>query len=164
MGLTPLVVAIDELEGLASAQAKEKAELIALLTQIALKGRSSGVILVVASQFASVDTIPNAVRSQLSRVLLGSAPAELVRWFPDWPWNRSARQFEAVYVDGQLGKEPGRYQVPSFSEDWKMFLNRGSFVVALDRRTLCEPFIAGPAGGLLTASRKAERLSGVGLP
>ena len=67
VGLIPLVVAIDELGALvASAQAKEKAELVALLTQIALKGRSSGVILVVASQFASVDTIPNAVRSQLS--------------------------------------------------------------------------------------------------
>ncbi len=47
MGLTPLVVAIDELRAIvASAQAR-KAELIAL-PQIALKGRSrSGVILVV---------------------------------------------------------------------------------------------------------------------
>ncbi len=42
------MVAIDELSAIvAFAQAKEKAEtLIALLTQIALKGRSSGVILV----------------------------------------------------------------------------------------------------------------------
>ncbi len=37
-------------------QAKEKRS--ALLTQITLKDSSSGVILVVASQFASVDTIP----------------------------------------------------------------------------------------------------------
>ncbi|OFQ07343.1 hypothetical protein HMPREF2957_00250, partial [Streptococcus sp. HMSC062D07] len=121
VGLTPLVVAIDELGALvASAQAKEKAELIALLTQIALKGRSSGVILVVASQFASVDTIPNAVRSQLStKILLGGAPAELVRMvFPTAsPGARSARQFEGfVYVDGQLGREPGRYQVPSLGK------------------------------------------------
>ncbi len=36
VGLTPLVVAIDELGAIvASAQAKEKAELIALLTQMA---------------------------------------------------------------------------------------------------------------------------------
>lgn len=121
VGLTPLVVAIDELGALvASAQAKEKAELIALLTQIALKGRSSGVILVVASQFASVDTIPNAVRSQLStKILLGGAPAELVRMvFPTAsPGARSARQFEGfVYVDGQLGREPSRYQVPSLGK------------------------------------------------
>ena len=136
VGLTPLVVAIDELGALvASAQAKEKAELVALLTQIALKGRSSGVILVVASQFASVDTIPNAVRSQLStKILLGSAPAELVRMvFPTAsPGARSARQFEGfVYVDGQRGSEPGRYQVPSLGK-LENVSKWGGFVVALD--------------------------------
>ena len=134
--LTPLVVAIDELGALvASAQAKEKAELIALLTQIALKGRSSGVILVVASQFASVDTIPNAVRSQLStKILLGGAPAELVRMvFPTAsPGARSARQFEGfVYVDGQRGREPSRYQVPSLGK-LENVSKWGGFVVALD--------------------------------
>ena len=136
VGLTPLVVAIDELGAIvASAEAKEKAKLIALLTQIALKGRSSGVILVVASQFASVDTIPNAVRSQLStKILLGSAPAELVRMvFPtSSPGARSARQFEGfVYVDGQLGREPGRYQVPALGK-LENVSKWGGFVVALD--------------------------------
>lgn len=136
VGLTPLVVAIDELGALvASAQAKEKAELIALLTQIALKGRSSGVILVVASQFASVDTIPNAVRSQLStKILLGGAPAELVRMvFPTAsPGARSARQFEGfVYVDGQRGREPSRYQVPALGK-LENVSKWGGFVVALD--------------------------------
>lgn len=136
VGLTPLVVAIDELGAIvASAQAKEKAQLIALLTQIALKGRSSGVILVVASQFASVDTIPNAVRSQLStKILLGSAPAELVRMvFPtSSPGARSARQFEGfVYIDGQLGREPRRYQVPALGK-LENVSKWGGFVVALD--------------------------------
>lgn len=136
VGLTPLVVAIDELGAIvASAQAKEKAQLIALLTQIALKGRSSGVILVVASQFASVDTIPNAVRSQLStKILLGGAPAELVRMvFPTAsPGARSARQFEGfVYIDGQRGREPGRYQVPSLGK-LENVSKWGGFVVALD--------------------------------
>lgn len=136
VGLTPLVVAIDELGALvASAQAKEKAELIALLTQIALKGRSSGVILVVASQFASVDTIPNAVRSQLStKILLGGAPAELVRMvFPTAsPGARSARQFEGfVYIDGQRGREPSRYQVPALGK-LENVSKWGGFVVALD--------------------------------
>ena len=136
VGLTPLVVAIDELGALvASAQAKEKAELVALLTQIALKGRSSGVILVVASQFASVDTIPNAVRSQLStKILLGSAPAELVRMvFPTAsPGARSARQFEGfVYIDGQRGREPSRYQVPALGK-LENVSKWGGFVVAFD--------------------------------
>ena len=136
VGLTPLVVAIDELGALvASAGTKEKAQLVALLTQIALKGRSSGVILVVASQFASVDTIPNAVRSQLStKILLGSAPAELVRMvFPTAsPGARSARQFEGfVYVDGQRGREPSRYQVPALGK-LENVSKWGGFVVALD--------------------------------
>lgn len=136
VGLTPLVVAIDELGAIvASAEAKEKAKLIALLTQIALKGRSSGVILVVASQFASVDTIPNAVRSQLStKILLGSAPAELVRMvFPTAsPGARSARQFEGfVYIDGQRGREPSRYQVPALGK-LENVSKWGGFVVALD--------------------------------
>lgn len=136
VGLTPLVVAIDELGAIvASAQAKEKAQLFALLTQIALKGRSSGVILVVASQFASVDTIPNAVRSQLStKILLGGAPAELVRMvFPTAsPGARSARQFEGfVYIDGQRGRELSRYQVPSLGK-LENVSKWGGFVVALD--------------------------------
>ena len=136
VGLTPLVVAIDELGAIvASAEAKEKAKLIALLTQIALKGRSSGVIFVVASQFASVDTIPNAVRSQLStKILLGGAPAELVRMvFPTAsPGARSARQFEGfVYIDGQRGREPSRYQVPALGK-LENVSKWGGFVVALD--------------------------------
>ena len=83
-----------------------------MLTQIALKGRSSGVILVVASQFASVDTIPNAVRSQLStKILLGSAPAELVRMvFPT---------------------SSPRYQVPALGK-LENVSKWGGFVVALD--------------------------------
>ncbi len=52
MGLTPASEAPSGELG-AIVLRKRKAELIALL------GRSSGVILVVASQFASVDTIPN---------------------------------------------------------------------------------------------------------
>ena len=136
VGLIPLVVAIDELGALvASAGTKEKAQLVALLTQIALKGRSSGVILVVASQFASVDTIPNAVRSQLStKILLGSAPAELVRMvFPTASAGaRSARQFEGfVYVDGQRGREPSRYQVPALGK-LENVSKWGGFVVASD--------------------------------
>ncbi len=59
---------------------------------------------VVASQF-SVDTIPNAVRSQLStKILSRSAPAELVRmvFLTSSSGARSARQFEGfVYVDGR---------------------------------------------------------------
>ncbi len=57
-------------------QKKKKAELIALLTQIT-KGRSSGVVLVVRSSLA--DTIPNAVGYNFRQILLGSAPAKLVR-------------------------------------------------------------------------------------
>ena len=82
-----------------------------------------------------MDTIPNAVRSQLStKILLGSAPAELVRMvFPTAsPGARSARQFEGfVYIDGQLGREPSRYQVPALGK-LENVSKWGGFVVALD--------------------------------
>lgn len=118
IALNPFIVAVDELGAvMASADSKEKARIVALLTQIALKGRSAGVILVVSSQFASVETIPNAIRSQLStKILLGSAPAELVRMvFPQSGGGaKSARQFEGfVFVEGQRGREPSRFQVPN---------------------------------------------------
>ncbi len=44
VGLTWLVVAIDEPGAIVASGSKRKRELIALFTQIALKGRSSGVI------------------------------------------------------------------------------------------------------------------------
>lgn len=118
IALNPFIVAVDELGAvMASADNKDRAKIVALLTQIALKGRSCGVVLVVSSQFASVDTIPNAVRSQLStKILLGSAPAELVRMvFPQSAGGaKSARQFEGfVFVEGQRGREPARFQVPA---------------------------------------------------
>lgn len=118
IALNPFVVAVDELGAvMASADSKDRAKIVALLTQIALKGRSCGVVLVVSSQFASVETIPNAIRSQLStKILLGSAPAELVRMvFPQSSGGaKSARQFEGfVFVEGQRGREPSRFQVPS---------------------------------------------------
>lgn len=118
IALNPFVVAVDELGAvMASADSKDRARIVALLTQIALKGRSCGVILVVSSQFASVETIPNAIRSQLStKILLGSAPAELVRMvFPQSAGGaKSARQFEGfVFVEGQRGREPSRFQVPN---------------------------------------------------
>lgn len=117
IALNPFIVAVDELGAVvASADSKDRAKIVALLTQIALKGRSCGVVLVVSSQFASVETIPNAIRSQLStKILLGSAPAELVRMvFPQSSGGaKSARQFEGfVFVEGQRGREPSRFQVP----------------------------------------------------
>ena len=117
IALNPFIVAVDELGAvMASADNKDRAKIVALLTQIALKGRSCGVVLVVSSQFASVETIPNAIRSQLStKILLGSAPAELVRMvFPQSSGGaKSARQFEGfVFVEGQRGREPSRFQVP----------------------------------------------------
>lgn len=119
IALNPFVIAVDELGAvMASADSKDRAKIVALLTQIALKGRSCGVVLVVSSQFASVETIPNAIRSQLStKILLGSAPAELVKMvFPQSSGGaKSARQFEGfVFVEGQRGREPSRFQVPTF--------------------------------------------------
>lgn len=132
IALVPFVIAVDELGAvMASADSKDRAKIVALLTQIALKGRSCGVVLVVSSQFASVETIPNAIRSQLStKILLGSAPAELVRMvFPQSSGGaKSARQFEGfVFVEGQRGREPSRFQVPNLGSlqdvsNWVKFI------------------------------------------
>ncbi len=74
----------------ASAQKQRKAELIAAYSDSS-KGHSIGVILVVASQFASVDTIPNAVRPPaFDKNSSHSAPAELwCEWFSDFSYKGS---------------------------------------------------------------------------
>ncbi len=101
VGLIPLVVAIDELGALVASAVnkKEKAQLSLCLIKQPLKGRPRGVILVVASQFASVDTIPNAEVTIDKNS--GSAPAELVRTISQRPASgaRSAQVVCAfVYV------------------------------------------------------------------
>ncbi len=65
MGTYSLVVAIDELKGycgFCASKRRSRADRFCLLRNSLKKVSSSGVILVVASQFASVDTIPNAVK------------------------------------------------------------------------------------------------------
>ncbi len=74
-GTYSLVVAIDS--GLLASAKQEKAELIALYSN-GLKGRSSGVILMVLR--SSLALIPLSQKVWLStKILLSSAPAELVR-------------------------------------------------------------------------------------
>ncbi len=119
VGLAPLVVASEEMSWAITKlpTAKEKAELIDLpgrrgewqpVAQVAL-------FLWLLHAVHAIDTIRNTAsyNKARKRVLLGSAPAELVRMDPTSSPGalRSARQFEGfVYVDGQLGREPGRYQ------------------------------------------------------
>ncbi len=114
------MVAIDEPGLLCSLGASKEKELIAcFLTQTAPKVAQVALFCSCFPQFKKVDTIPNAVRSQLStKFFLGSAPAELVRMvFRLLVLGSPARQFEGfIYVDGQLGREPGRYQVPSLGK------------------------------------------------
>ncbi len=97
VGLIPLVVAIDELGALvASAGTKKSAASRFAYSKIA-RLRSSGVILVVASQFAGVDTIPECREvatidknsSRLCTCWTGANGRSQRQ-----PWNRSARQFE----------------------------------------------------------------------
>ncbi len=71
-----------------------------------------------------------------------------------------ARQFEGFVYRWTARKKPDVIRF-HLSENWKMFLN-GGFVVALTQKGhLCEPFISGAWQVGLTASRKAERLSGL---
>ncbi len=115
-----------------------------MLTRDNLEDKSSGVILVDCLR-SSLDVIPNG-RSLSTKILLGSAPAELVNGFRLLAWgSRSARQFEGfVYVDGQLGKRT-RTLSGSISRKIGKCSKWGSFVVALDtERTCVNPLISGP--------------------
>ncbi len=76
------------------------------------------------------------------------------------PGARSARQFEGfVYVDGQLGHEPGRYQVQCLRKLADVL--NGARICNLLLRHGKGTCLDGLAGRLLTASRRAERLSRV---
>ncbi len=143
---------------------KKKQELIALLTQIALKvaqGRYSCSCFAVRQRWYF---IPNAVRSQIStKFFSASAPAELCEWF-SWLLVLGlalARWFEGfVYGDGTARKRTRTLSVPSLGKIGKCF--NGGFVVALGYRkgTCVDLFISGP-GRWLDLPRKAERLSGL---
>ncbi len=68
-----------------------------------------------------VDAIPkNAVGHNFrQKIAMSSAPAELnCNGFPRLlAWGSLLLiSLETVYVDGQLGREPGRYQVPSLGK------------------------------------------------
>ncbi len=112
----------------------------------------------------SVDTIPNAVRSQLStKILLGSAPARtelriVSRLQPRLALLVSLRLCLCRWT---ARKKTGHYQVPSTPENWSV--SKWGFVVALDteRALVWTLYKRAWQVGFLTASRKAERLSGL---
>ncbi len=97
---------------------KRKAQLVALPQW--RKVRSSGVDAWVASQFASVGYYPNAWGRNYRQKFFSVLRLNWCEWMATQRpalGLRSARQFEGfVYVDGQLGREPGRYQVPALGK------------------------------------------------
>ncbi len=113
---------------------KRKAELIALLTQIALKGRSSGVLVVARSSPALILTRKCGKVTTSRQNSSRPAPAELVRMvFPiSSLGSLPARQFGRLCLCRWTARKRTRTLSCSiFSENWKMFLN-GGFVVAFD--------------------------------
>ncbi len=122
------------------------------------------------SQFASVDTIPNAVRyafwqnsSRLCACWTGANGFRLQPW-----GSLCSSVWRLVYVDGQLGRGTRTLSgsIYSTEKNWKMFLNGGLCSGWIQKGHLCEPhFISGP-GRWRAFDRQPELkgLSGVGLP
>lgn len=81
IGLCPLVIVADEVGSIVAGFDNRSKKLFDnYLTQIAQKGRSISVFLVVASQSPATDVLPQGVRSQFStRILLGSANSDIQR-------------------------------------------------------------------------------------
>ncbi len=119
------VVAIDELGAVGFCASKKKKQGWSLLTRN-VKGRSSGALFLVASQFIAL------ILSQiLVKVTTFRQNSSRTCWTGEWFSRLLALglallvSLKALFVDGQLGREPGRYQVPSLGKIGKMFLNGG---------------------------------------
>lgn len=114
IGLVPVVVIADEIGSLiASFDSKEKKQFLAYLTQIAQKGRSVSVFLIVGTQSPKADVIPTEIRSQFAtRILLGSASQENQRMAFDEAVTKSdMERFKGFYLVDGVSYQPQRFNV-----------------------------------------------------
>lgn len=119
LDLKPIVVIADEIASVqGSMTSKEKKEFISLMAQIAQKGRSVGVFLVVASQSPAVDVLPQGIRSQFAtKILLGSASSDVQRMaFGQVATNGDVEKYSGFYLQDGFST-PQRFWVPNLFEN-----------------------------------------------
>lgn len=114
--LKPVVIIADEVGSvIAGMSSKEKKELVNNLLQIAQKGRSVSVFLVMASQSPAVTVLPSDVRSQFStKILLGSATGDTQRMaFDQVATDGGVSRFQGYYMTSGLTTQPQKFFVPN---------------------------------------------------
>lgn len=120
LGLQPVVILADEIGSIvASMDSKAKKMFNSYMTQIAQKGRSVSVFLVVASQSPAVDVLPSGIREQFStKILLGSSSGDFQRMAFDGQTASSedVEKFTGFYVSTGKTKSPRRFFVPNLNK------------------------------------------------
>lgn len=115
IGLSPVVVMADEVASvLATFTSKEKKEVVSALMQIAQKGRSVGVFLIIASQSPATDVLPSAIREQFAtKILLGTASGDIQRMaFGEAITSGDVEKFQGFYFEDGQTVTPQRFFVP----------------------------------------------------
>lgn len=114
--LKPIVIVADEVGSIvASMSSKEKKELVNNLIQIAQKGRSVSVFLIMASQSPATTVLPSDIRNQFTtRILLGSATGDVQRMaFDQIATDGGVEKFHGYYMTNGLTTQPQKFFVPN---------------------------------------------------
>lgn len=115
-GLSPVMLIADEVGSVvASMSSKDKKKFNSYFTQIAQKGRSVGVYMVVSSQSPATDVLPQGVRAQIAtKILLGSANGTIQQMaFGESFESGDVPRFQGYYVSSGLTTDPQRFYVPN---------------------------------------------------
>lgn len=116
IGLRPVVIVADEVGSVVgSMDSKQKKQFESYLGQIAQKGRSISVFLIMASQSPATDVVPQSVRAQFStKILLGSANGDIQRMaFGASVDVGNVERFRGYYVSEGLTVSPQKFFVPN---------------------------------------------------
>lgn len=116
IGLNPVVVMADEVASvLATFDSKDKKKVISYLMQIAQKGRSVGIFLVIASQSPATDVLPSSIREQFAtKILLGTASGDIQRMaFGQVATTSEVEKFQGFYMEDGKTIIPQRFYVPN---------------------------------------------------
>lgn len=120
VGLSPVVVMADEVASvLATFDTKEKKKVVSYLMQVAQKGRSVGVFLIIASQSPATDVLPNSIREQFAtKILLGTASGDVQRMaFGETVTTSDVERFQGFYSEDGKTITPQRFYVPNLYEN-----------------------------------------------
>lgn len=116
IGLRPVVIVADEVGSVVgSMDSKQKKQFESYLGQIAQKGRSISVFLIMASQSPATDVVPQSVRAQFStKILLGSANSDIQRMaFGASVDVGNVERFRGYYGSEGLTVSPQKFFVPN---------------------------------------------------